>query len=759
MALHGQDLYVAIGRQIRHTSLAELKKGVENHGQQAATEYIEKKQHKVLEIQYIDFDVRRLVMNPDGNLLAIVGDEKIVVAALTKTVRQDPKNVNIKSFVVGEFYHINKGPSKIVKVLWHPLSKGYSHVLVLTHDSLLRMYDVAVNPDEPEQVFSFSEAAQSSGTYGVDTDNAASFCFGSKHSPWGQLSVYCLTQWGDIYMMCPVLPSTCLLDTSDLDDIRYHMGQEIAAGGVSKALVQAKRDWLDSLLDSLQPHPFSDEMFIAHNPVLNLARPARQGPFLYQPAPIELEDDDNRANDILYLETETAGVLAMAYSSGRVDICIVVDHPKPCWTLPRKLKSNGKQIDGEVNSMENGLPAVSVYESIDLGLLKIFGVSSISSTGGYSFQERRMGIPNHPVLEADPKYGDTFYVYHEAGAHCVSVRPWLEELVKINEIASQGANAELDARIIKFNESHIKSSVSCIVTTRPTKTSIPAPIVGFAVVTDSYLEYSLLLLTSSLQLIGLELLTRDSIENTTLPSTPTPVTSVVVQKENEYQNSLTQPGFGSQEGLLALNGLPLQPKIVLPPGIGSAKIVVTEENLQFLGKMVHGYRESLREVYTACDLAQQRLIAQENEYIRQQKSVEKCQERFKAFSSKIQDQADRQDIQAALQKKLMARADALLQKMKESREPELSAAEKEWGQEVLKRERAVKAFDERRHKVQTQYEILKRRIQELQGSIDDESSYSSTGFGRQSVWQKQKQPVKRYGTGQIQSVERSLVDE
>jgi hypothetical protein len=57
---------------------------------------------------------------------------------------------------------------------------------------------------------------------------------------------------------------------------------------------------------------------------------------------------------------------------------------------------------------------------------------------------------------------------------------------------------------------------------------------------------------------------------------------------------------------MALNGLPLQPQVVLPPGVGSAKIVVTEENLKFLGQMVQGVRESLREVFTACDLAQLR---------------------------------------------------------------------------------------------------------------------------------------------------------
>lgn len=92
----------------------------------------------MLDIERVDFDIRRLVINPDGKLMAVVGDERIVIVVLTKAIRQDPKSVSCKSFALGEFYHINKGPTKIVKVLWHPLSKGLSHVLVMTQDNILR---------------------------------------------------------------------------------------------------------------------------------------------------------------------------------------------------------------------------------------------------------------------------------------------------------------------------------------------------------------------------------------------------------------------------------------------------------------------------------------------------------------------------------------------------------------------------------------------------------------------------------------------
>ncbi|KAF9585090.1 hypothetical protein BGW38_003933 [Lunasporangiospora selenospora] len=771
MAIHGQDLYVAVGRQVRYTSLADLKKGVETHGRNAAASYIQQKQHKVLKIQNIDFDIRRLVLNQEGKLMAIVGDEKVVIAALPKTIKQDPKAVNCKSFILGEYYHINKGPTKVVKVLWHPLSKGFTHVLILTHDSLLRMYDVATDIDEPEQIYNFGSGGRVSGVFGPDVDDAASFCFGSKYSEWGQLSVYCLTHTGDIFMICPVMPENCLLEKSDLDEIRSNLENvDILASADDSEATQAAfgKEWVKSLLESVQPHPFSDEVVIVRSPILKHAEVVRQGPFLYQPPPIELDDDDNKASDILCLETEAAEVIAVAHSCGKVDICIAVDRPMARWAISRPHKSSLRKMSQSSGSenIPTDLPVISVYESVDLGLLKVFGVSSTSGGRGYGLQENRLSIPNHPVLVPDTMYGDMFYVYHEAGAHCVSVRPWLDRLSALYEAASLGQAAGLDGKIAAFYDAKVKSTVGCIVNTRPTRASAVAPVIGCSVVTDAYLEYSLLLLTSSLQLIGLELIPRP--RTTTASSTAaldsTGTFGSLMRAPNNstgspndeviYQNTLTLPMFENQD-LLSMNGLPLQPKVVLPPGVGSAKIIVTEENLEFLGKMVQGIRESLRDVYTSCDIAQQRMVAQEAEYKRQQDKVNKTHEHIRTtLANKMQQQVDRQDAQNALQRKLMARADELLQRLMESREPELSPAEKQWVHDVAKSEKAVKTFDERRNRVLAQHDILKRRLQEMNSTLQGSDGVRHLGSNANSNEAHVANP--RYGTAQLKTVESAL---
>ncbi|KAF8929829.1 hypothetical protein BGZ47_000863 [Haplosporangium gracile] len=783
MAVRGQDLYVAVGRQIRYASLEELKMGVEYRGREAAIEYIDKRQHKVLKVQDVDFDIRRLVLNQDGKLLAIVGDEKIVIAATpSKSSKQDSKPViRCKSFVLGEFYHINKGESKVVKALWHPLSKGFTHLVVLTHDGLLRMYDVAVDIDEPEQVFSFRDEGVASRAYGMEVFQAASFCFGSKHSPWGQLAVYGLTREGDLYMVCPVMPQTCMLHAADLNEIHEQVDESASQESFDTALV--KKNWINKVVESIQPHPFSEDMVLVQNPTLKSGKVTRQGPFLYKPAPIDLDDDDNRAFDILCLENEVAEVFAMAHSSGKVDICIALDRPTGRWSLPSKLKTRGTYgLDDD--DEEERLPEVSVYESVDLGLLKVFATTSISSGGAYGLTETRMGIVNRPLLVADTMYGDTFYIYHEAGAHCISIRPWLDELTTIYESGS--SSQQHVALMNKFFQSKIKSAVGSVVNTRPTKASPPAPIIGLSIVTDAYLDYSLLLLTSSLQLIGMELTPRP--RKSVGDGTPSPAAlpgSLTTSKSDDgstYTVSLSEPMFDKQGGLMALNGLPLQPQVVLPPGVGSAKIVVTEENLKFLGQMVQNVRESLREVFTACDLAQLRLVEQEKEYARQQDVVQKTYEHITGtLGAKVQKQIDRLDAQIARQSALMARADGLLQKVMESREPALSPAEKEWMANVKTMDKVVKALNARRHQVGTQYEVLKRRLAELKrqlasgqsiaedpnkrvsyslldrsGSPDFTKSWSPR---RASTVVAKRQPVKRYGEAQLKPIESALTDQ
>ncbi|KAI8802273.1 hypothetical protein BJ742DRAFT_544921 [Cladochytrium replicatum] len=76
--------------------------------------------------------------------------------------------------------------TRIAKIAWHPLSENQSHLIVLSSDGALRMYNVVLVPDEPEfEYFTVppvraSRASMLGTSYGLGFEEreAVSFGFG-----------------------------------------------------------------------------------------------------------------------------------------------------------------------------------------------------------------------------------------------------------------------------------------------------------------------------------------------------------------------------------------------------------------------------------------------------------------------------------------------------------------------------------------------------------------------------------------------------
>ena len=304
MAMRGTDLLVAIGSEIRVISLKACKDACirfkagsqslmgDNNSQLA----IERKQKavravpfKILRIPGIDFYIRQLISNPNDDLMAVVGENDVVVMSLprpamirvvrsdsvfrTMTLKpnyNDTKHsatmevpvVDCRLLHVGEAEHPDGpkshaeeqnsrrrsqtrvgpreawskklNPSSVAKVLWHPASLKGTHILVLYRDGTIKMYDVAQSVDYPEQVFSIKNTMQSNSPY--QAIEAVSFSFGhqSSNSDWGRVTLYITTSWGDIYALCPVVPGSWSADKvwlermyqQSLTDVREHQGEE-----------------------------------------------------------------------------------------------------------------------------------------------------------------------------------------------------------------------------------------------------------------------------------------------------------------------------------------------------------------------------------------------------------------------------------------------------------------------------------------------------------------------------------------------------
>ena len=71
-----------------------------------------------------------------------------------------------------------------------------------------REYDPTVDADEPLQTVSFAKQKAKTTGYGIhDVSEAVSFAIGQGQNDWAPFTVYGLMQNGDIYAVCPFMPT------------------------------------------------------------------------------------------------------------------------------------------------------------------------------------------------------------------------------------------------------------------------------------------------------------------------------------------------------------------------------------------------------------------------------------------------------------------------------------------------------------------------------------------------------------------------
>jgi nucleoporin NUP82 len=195
-------------------------------------------------------------------------------------------------------------------------------------------------------------------------------------------------------------------------------------------------------------------------PSIVKSRPVRQGPFLFQPAPQELDQGPGgSATDMVYITVEGTsllhpdedgseerlGLFAVAFSDGKIDICLDVEKVEATWETSQVSEhvsclhswSTNLYQFSSADTPADELPMVAVYETIDLGLVSM--LSQLSSSEPASWLGKQQTTPtdhlellqaNHPVFVSDPIYRDTIYLYHAFGVHCLNMTRWLQPLAR-----------------------------------------------------------------------------------------------------------------------------------------------------------------------------------------------------------------------------------------------------------------------------------------------------------------------------------------
>jgi nucleoporin NUP82 len=111
-------------------------------------------------------------------------------------------------------------------------------------------------------------------------------------------------------------------------------------------LYDYQRKYITALLKQLPPgsvSPVATRSILMHPPTTIKFQPLRQGPFLLQPSPRDIEDSEGGdATDIAYIsfeshlegdgdDTEHLGVIAVAFQDGKIDIFLDVEKVEARW--------------------------------------------------------------------------------------------------------------------------------------------------------------------------------------------------------------------------------------------------------------------------------------------------------------------------------------------------------------------------------------------------------------------------------------------
>ncbi|KAF8504220.1 hypothetical protein JB92DRAFT_780955 [Gautieria morchelliformis] len=716
MALRESDLLLAVGSEIRITSLSDPR-GLNQ----------QQRSYKTLYTPNVEFEIRQLTVNHNGKLLAVAGSHQVAVVSLPRAgySKLVTSQVDCRTIQVGQFHHATSSAAPVAKVEWHPWGKSACTLLVMTVDGTFREYDMSMDPEEPQQTLSFMPERSRASSFRGDSSSrdVVSFCLGNGKADWGPLTVYALTKSGDIWAMCPFMPSNAMVPSAYIHALEYFVRakEESAAypqahseldasssrNGPSLSTLYAYQlkyvvslsKQLPETPSTLFPSPSRSVPVTA--PSIVKPRPVRQGPFLFQPAPRELDQGQGgSATDMVYITVEGTsllhpdedgsgerlGIFAVAFSDGKIDICLDVEKIEAMWETSRF---------SSADTPTNELPMVAVYETIDLGLVSM--LSRLPSTQPASWLGKQQTTSrdhlellqaNHPVFVSDPIYQDTIYLYHAFGVHCLNMSCWLQPLAR-------SLRNDVSLQVERLVNGGIGTEVTCLLDTFSQESKSSQPVASVVLPNDVYLSYSLFAIMNSLDIHILELDLRVEAESPTdnhpqpLPDVSSLPPSVLlsvpgVEAQNPSLVSLLSKESYDFPRAISMAAIDDVRKLGLPTSAKTRQeIEITPELLRQFVTTVHRFQGHIRDIHMALHGLQNRLMLQDKEFQRQQEKYVEIVKRTERLKSSENDRIKQRFEQTtSQQKRLLGRCDKLLQAFMDTSSPVLNEHEKRWFAEL-----------------------------------------------------------------------------
>ncbi|KAK3082723.1 hypothetical protein FSP39_003496 [Pinctada imbricata] len=400
------------------------------------------------------FEVENLTFNPSGCLLALWGQEGVVVMEMPQKWGKygdysgGKQTVSCKSTSIAEHFFATHKATRLLQMSWHPGSETDTHITCLTSDNTLSTYNIS-EPESPSQIIKFGENVQEfsqspsrKNFSAVLGDVAASFDFGTPLE----------------------LVKKQRLHSSSLRPLEPDIVWPVY-------VVRGNGDVIMAYTDLRKNKSGAGRLGI-------------QGPLLmYPPA------EDNYGVDACTVTVlgQNPSVLVVATCQGKLHHCVV---------LPAGLDDNQSvQSESSWNSLTENTSlyesptevSLYVYESVELEL-------SLTTNKVQTDEPIEDDFTCPIKLIKDPMYPDRYHCTHGAGVHTV-VLPWLQNCQKF---CSEDVN-DLDP------PGQDDCIVEHLVCTKPLPSSPPAPVYGIGVIKDMTLDPILLTLTCDYEFITLPL--------------------------------------------------------------------------------------------------------------------------------------------------------------------------------------------------------------------------------------------------------------
>lgn len=487
IANRGTEVFVAAGCEIRCVDLrflkAQYEEELEGTGKTTQSSSKPERRYQVLNIPELDFTIHQLDISPDGQYLAIVGEKRVAVCLLPSPgfVRSSYEKLRAVCRQIGTTYH-NESSDKTVRVVWHPFGVQGSSLVILTSDAYVRVYDITMDQETtcevPDQVFDLNalagrERQRTSFIPDPESFEPASCCFASGDLCWRPFSLYILMRGGDIYALCPIVPSRWVPSENYLHSLHRELSTQVDAledfidvTRSGKLALRQQAKWLEEVLNQEAARRSSsinrrDQEFYFTRPESVNPTPKLQGPFLLQPAPIDTSAEEVYACDIIHTTSDPVATISVVWSNANIDVFLEFEPIQARWV--------GKKLRQKSPEEDKNLPIIATFETIKL----------------------KTPLPeNHarkhwPVFMENPLIGEVVFIAHYAGVEAVDMSEWLRGL---KLVADPEEGEDFIAKQLQRTQGSV---VKKVVDSGKTLPNLTHPIVGCLVLQDSYVGYIL----------------------------------------------------------------------------------------------------------------------------------------------------------------------------------------------------------------------------------------------------------------------------